>query len=463
MRPVLRDRAQVPTGAAGHGIPLRRDRRCSIGWIRPVLDTRSADWTGPDTYEVASGARRFELFERSYATFLGLGTAVDYALDLGLDLIADRTRSLASGCVGHSPTFPACRSTIPGSSDCAIVTFSVDGVPATEVKARLWSDGIVTSVSPIELSRIDLAGRGLEAVVRASVHYVTTDDEVDRLVERGQSPGLTLVDGEASARCHGGHSVGASPMTIVDGRVDHGGPDDETADDEQPQHHHRGDAERAVGARHPLDPTGQIEDGERVEALGRDPDDDCAGQEVVPRGPLLGGQQSLDQQPHQRPEHPEDDTRAEPGTRYAIPDPRRSERRDRDRGEEADRDHQRKHEVDLAEAYSPCQRVRDPKRLHQRSDRHHQGEQPDRERRPATVLGELRRRGDGGRRRGRCRDLVREVAGAIAAGGLHEPQDREEDEPPGDGDEEQAEARSHRRAGSRLRPSPARRSRRPCR
>ena len=62
----------------------------------PVLDTRSADWTGPDTYEVAPGARRFELFERSYAAFLGLGAAVDYALDLGLDLIADRTRSLAS-------------------------------------------------------------------------------------------------------------------------------------------------------------------------------------------------------------------------------------------------------------------------------------------------------------------------------------------------------------------------------
>ena len=70
----------------------------------------------------------------------------------------------------------------PGVERCAIVTFTVDGRPADEVKAALWDDGIVTSVSPTELSRIDLAGRGLDAVVRASLHYVTTDDEVDRLV-----------------------------------------------------------------------------------------------------------------------------------------------------------------------------------------------------------------------------------------------------------------------------------------
>ena len=149
----------------------------------PVLDTRSADWTGPEHYSMASGARRFELFERSYATFLGLGTAVDYALGIGLDAIAARNRSLASSMRSHLDAIDGVSVHDPGVERCAIVTFTVDGRSPEEVKAALWGDGIVTSVSPTELSRIDLAGRGLDAVVRASVHYVTTDDEVDRLVD----------------------------------------------------------------------------------------------------------------------------------------------------------------------------------------------------------------------------------------------------------------------------------------
>ena len=41
--------------------------------------------------------------------------------------------------------------------------------------------GINVSVSPAEYARFDVEPRGLSALVRASVHYYNTGDEMDRL------------------------------------------------------------------------------------------------------------------------------------------------------------------------------------------------------------------------------------------------------------------------------------------
>ena len=51
---------------------------------------------------------------------------------------------------------------------------------ATDVKTRLANDRIHTSVSVAETSRYDLGARDLNEVVRASVHYYNTIDEIDR-------------------------------------------------------------------------------------------------------------------------------------------------------------------------------------------------------------------------------------------------------------------------------------------
>ena len=53
----------------------------------PLLDLHAARWTAPDRYEVRDDARRFESWETSYAARIGLGVAVDYALEVGIDAI----------------------------------------------------------------------------------------------------------------------------------------------------------------------------------------------------------------------------------------------------------------------------------------------------------------------------------------------------------------------------------------
>lgn len=59
---------------------------------------------------------------------------------------------------------------------------SVAGVPPADVAARApGAAGTNVSLPPAAYSRLELDGRGLDALVRASVHYDNVDDELDRL------------------------------------------------------------------------------------------------------------------------------------------------------------------------------------------------------------------------------------------------------------------------------------------
>ena len=147
----------------------------------PFLDLHAAEWTGRETYATRDDARRFENWETSYATKLGLGAAVDYALDWGLDAIAERVQSLAASLREQLQALPGVEVRDRGVEKCGIVTFTVEGVTAQAVVARLSVEGINVSLTPASSSRLDLEGRGLEAVVRSSVHYFNTDEELERL------------------------------------------------------------------------------------------------------------------------------------------------------------------------------------------------------------------------------------------------------------------------------------------
>ena len=60
--------------------------------------------------------------------------------------------------------------------------FAVEGKDHNELKARLREQAINVTVSTQFSSRLDLKGRGLVNVMRASVHVYNTEDELDRFV-----------------------------------------------------------------------------------------------------------------------------------------------------------------------------------------------------------------------------------------------------------------------------------------
>lgn len=150
----------------------------------PMLDNHAATWTGTDRYELAPGARRFENWEQPTALTLGLGLAVDHAREIGPDRIRATVQPRAEGLRRRLDAIPGVTVRDLGQTRGAIVSFTVDGVRPEDVKAALARDRINVSVSVITSTRYDMERRGLDDIVRASLHYVTTEAECDLLAER---------------------------------------------------------------------------------------------------------------------------------------------------------------------------------------------------------------------------------------------------------------------------------------
>ncbi len=64
-----------------------------------------------------------------------------------------------------------------------IVTFSREGVSAKTIRAALSARKVNTSLSNIYSTYLDDTWEALGTYIRASVHYVTTDEEIDRLID----------------------------------------------------------------------------------------------------------------------------------------------------------------------------------------------------------------------------------------------------------------------------------------
>jgi cysteine desulfurase / selenocysteine lyase len=153
----------------------------------PLLDLHSAEWLADGSYRIRDDARRFENWESFCAGKIGLGVAADYALALGLDAIRGRIDELASALRTRLAQIGGVTVHDHGETLAALVTFTLEGRRATEVKRELAAQAINVSVSPADSSQLDLGARGLDEVVRASVHYYNSEDELDRLVAAVQA------------------------------------------------------------------------------------------------------------------------------------------------------------------------------------------------------------------------------------------------------------------------------------
>ena len=148
----------------------------------PLLDNHAATWVAPGEYRLVDDARRFENWECNVAAKIAFGTAVEYALDWGMDAIESRIAGLSAALRGGLAALPTVRLRDLGSRQCGIVSFTVANMTPPAVVQGLQERGINASVSRIASTRLDMQGRGLDALVRAAVHYYNTEDEVTRFL-----------------------------------------------------------------------------------------------------------------------------------------------------------------------------------------------------------------------------------------------------------------------------------------
>ena len=148
----------------------------------PMIDHFAAPWVSRNEYRLRDDARRFENWENNYAARLGLGTAVDYALKIGIGPIEQRCRLLAGRLRGGLAGIHGATIRDLGRMPGAIVSFTMDGHEAEDIVCSAAAAGITIGASDPASTRIDAEMRSLPNVVRASPHYYNTEAEVDRLV-----------------------------------------------------------------------------------------------------------------------------------------------------------------------------------------------------------------------------------------------------------------------------------------
>lgn len=146
----------------------------------PFLDLHAATWVARDRYTLRPDARRFENWETNYAGKIGLATAIDYAMQWGLDNIWSRLKTLSSQLRTQLSALPGVTVQDRGITQCGIVTFTIKGLDPEEIKKQLAAHHTNVSVPIRSWTFLDMEARGLASVVRASVHYYNTEEEVSQ-------------------------------------------------------------------------------------------------------------------------------------------------------------------------------------------------------------------------------------------------------------------------------------------
>ena len=135
-----------------------------------------------------ANARRFEQWESNYAGLVALGTAIEYALQLGMGEIESRIVYLARKFRERLNAISGIKIMDLGdnSSQCGIVTFVVNGISPKTIKDHMQANhNVYIHTSSMLSSPLDGAKRILprDGLVRASVTYLNTEHEIEYIAK----------------------------------------------------------------------------------------------------------------------------------------------------------------------------------------------------------------------------------------------------------------------------------------
>jgi cysteine desulfurase / selenocysteine lyase len=144
------------------------------------LDLHSAKWKTKTEYEFRKDARMFEISECNVAAKLGLTYAIQNTLDIGMENIWQRIQHLGQILRTTLSMMDHIQVQDLGKVKCGIVTFTVDmdGIDLFQLCGALRRRNVNTSVSVRDHTLIDMTARNLDHMIRASIHYFNTEDDI---------------------------------------------------------------------------------------------------------------------------------------------------------------------------------------------------------------------------------------------------------------------------------------------
>ncbi len=159
-------------------------RKSVLGSLKQqLMDGFSTQWVSDHDYKLKDNARRFELFEKNRALVLGLGKAAEYALNIGVERIWQRIQLLAGLLREQLRHIEGITLHDAGDQQCGIVTFTVKGMDCQLVRDLLAAKQINVSVGFAQSTLFYMHKHRLDNIVRASVHYYNTEEEIHILGE----------------------------------------------------------------------------------------------------------------------------------------------------------------------------------------------------------------------------------------------------------------------------------------
>ncbi|MBL7818739.1 MAG: aminotransferase class V-fold PLP-dependent enzyme [Saprospiraceae bacterium] len=167
----------------GTGFLFVSDKALEAGFSPLYFDNHSGNWTGKDSYTMQASALRFELYERSLATVLGITEAVRYACAIGLDNIWAYNQDLAQYFRQELQNTEGVTLYDEGSQLCNIITFRMGHKPLEVIQSALNAARINHSVTMKKMAQIDFDRKGIDWALRFSPHYYNTKEEVDKVIE----------------------------------------------------------------------------------------------------------------------------------------------------------------------------------------------------------------------------------------------------------------------------------------
>ena len=157
-----------------------------LGTIEPVMiDHFGAPWVKKNVYELREDARRFETWENSYALRAGLGEAIKYAEEIGIDLIHERVQLLAKFNRDLLSEIKNIQLRDIGTEQCGIISFSIDEKnDPKEIVDQMSKAGFAIGLVDPESTLIDSERRSLPTLLRMAPHYYNTEDEIEKAVKQ---------------------------------------------------------------------------------------------------------------------------------------------------------------------------------------------------------------------------------------------------------------------------------------